>query len=794
MEAKLFENKYGYFKNKGREYVITDPKTPRPWANVISNGDYSFIISQTGGGYSWRGNSVENRITRSFQDVIKDNWGKYLYIRDEESKDFWSAAFKPTCKEAEDYKVTHGIGYSKIEEKYKGIKSALTMYVVPNAPMEIWHVKIENLDNKDRELSIMSYIEWCLGTSPDEHREFHKIFVDNEYEEDINGFLTTKCLWLLQNEKGQNNNRDWEYAAFHTCSEKPFSYDGDKESFIGMYGSEASPKAMEEEELQKNTGRFFDPIASLQIKIKLKKGEAKEIVFTLGAADNKDEAVKLSKKYNHVEEAKKAYEEVEKFWEPFINNEEVKTPDEALNIMTNVWLKYQAISCRIWGKSAYYQVSGGFGFRDQLQDCQIFLSSVPEYAKKQILMHAKKQKTDGTVYHWWMTLSGKGPETRCSDDLLWLPYITISYIKETGDFGILKDEAAFIDSCNKESIYVHCKKSIEKAFTRFSKRGIPLIGENDWNDGISAAGWDWKGESFWLGEFLYKILKDFIKISKEMKDDAFLEKCTLKMKALKEDINKYGWNGNWYIGATTDSGEELGAKENESGFIYLNPQIWAVISGISDEERGKEAMNSVTKYLFKDYGTLLLFPAYTKVREDIGYITRYAPGLRENGGVYSHAATWAVEAYIKMGEPERAYDLYRRICPPNRSSDIDKYKGEPYVMPGNSDGPQSPNYGRGSWTWYTGSAQWLHNVATNWILGIRADFDGLIIDPAIPSKWNGFKMKRKFRNSTYIINVENPSHVNRGVSKIYLDGKLIEGNILKELSDEKIHEVKVIMG
>lgn len=794
MENKLFQNKYGYFINNGREYVITTPKTPRPWANVISNGDYAFMISQTGGGYSWRGNSAENRITRSYQDVIKDNWGKYLYIRDDVSNEFWSAAWKPVCKESEEYKVTHGVGYSMIEQKYSNIRTELIMYVVPDAPMEIWKLRIKNEGSEERKLSIMSYFEWCLGTSPDEHREFHKIFIDNEYREDINGFLTTKCLWLLQNEKGQHNNRNWEYAAFHTCSEKPTSYDGDKESFLGLYGSEAQPEAMDKKELDRNIGRFFDAIASLHVKIELKGGEEKEIIFTLGAADNKEEAVNLAKKYNNVEEAKACFEKVYEFWKPFIDSEKVKTPDEGLNIMTNIWLKYQAISCRIWGKSAYYQVSGGYGFRDQLQDCQVFLTSVPEYTRKQILLHASKQKSDGTVYHWWMTISGKGPETKCSDDLLWLSFITTSYLKETNDFSILNEKVKFYDNNEEATIYEHCKRAIEKVFTRFSDRGIPLIGENDWNDGLSAVGWDWKGESFWLGEFLYIILGDFSEISKRFGNSGFSRICINKMEDLKVALNKYGWNGEWYLQATTDAGEEIGSKNNEEGFIFLNPQTWAILSGIADEDKARKAINSVTKYLFKDYGTLLLYPAYSKVREDIGYITRYAAGLRENGGVYSHAATWAVSAYVMMGEEEKAYELYRKICPPNRSIDIEQYKAEPYVMPGNSDGPQSPNYGRGSWTWYTGSAQWLQRVVVNYILGIRADYDGLLVDPAIPKAWGGFTIERRFRNSIYLINVENPNGVNRGVKEMYLDGKRLEGNKLPELNDGLKHEVRVLMG
>ncbi|KHO63084.1 glycosyl transferase family 36 [Thermoanaerobacter sp. YS13] len=790
---KMFENQYGYFSEDGREYVIKTPKTPRPWVNVISNGDYSFIVSQTGSGFSWRGNAVENRLTRYSQDIIKDEWGKYIYIRDEESKEFWSASWKPVCSEPDFYEVRHGIGYSVITQTKNGIKSSLKMFVAPYEPVELWELTLTNETDRKRVLNLFTYLEWNLGFGHDEHREFHKIFIDTKYEKDINGFIVNKYLWGLANKKGQHNNRSWEYVAFHTTSEVPVSYDGDKESFIGMYGSQANPKAMEEKFLKKNTGRFGDAIGALQVEVVLDPGETKKIAFTLGCADNLTEALELSRKYNNVTEVENAFEKVKEFWSRFIDSEKINTPDDGMNIMTNIWLKYQAISCRIWGKAAYYQISGGYGYRDQLQDSMIFLESIPEYTKRQILMHASKQKRDGTVLHWWMTISGNGPETKCSDDLLWLPFITINYLKETNDFDILNEVVPFLDG-NEGNLYEHCKRSIERAFMRFSPRGVPLIGENDWNDGLSAVGWDWKGESFWLGEFLYVILEDFKYIARKIGDIKFANKCDDVQNTLKDSINRFGWDGEWYLQATTDEGEKVGSKENDEGFIYLNPQTWAVISGIADPERSKVCMESVSKYLLRDYGTLLLYPAYSKVREDIGYITRYAPGLRENGGVYTHAATWSIIAYILINQIDKAYEVYRKICPPNRSSNIEHYKAEPYVLPGNTDGPQSHNYGRGSWTWYTGSAQWLHRVATNWILGVRADYDGLIVDPAIPAEWEGFTYTRKFRNSIYNIVVENKEHVQKGVKEIYIDGKLIEGNKIPDLNDGKTHEVKVIMG
>ncbi|CCQ97006.1 putative phosphorylase [[Clostridium] ultunense Esp] len=791
---RYFENKYGYFTAGGKEYVITNPRTPKPWINVISNGDYSIMVSQTGGGYSWRGNAGQNRITRAFQDLVKDPWGKYLYIRDLDSGKFWSATWKPVMAEYTRYEVHHGIGYSLFLHETENIESALRVFVVPDQPVEVMDLTLANRDHVVRHLDVTSYFEWALGFAPDEHREFHKIFIDSVFDEEVNGFLVKKYLWGFPDEKGRANNVDWEYIAFHGVSEPVKSYDGDKESFIGLYGDEKDPAAMHAEKLAKRTGRFVDAAASLQVEVELKPGEEKRILFTIGAAKKGVEDPKeLLKRYTRIEAGEEAFKSVVKFWEELIRPEQVDTPDPAMNFMTNIWLKYQSISCRLWGKSAYYQTSAGYGYRDQLQDSQIFLTSKPEWTKKQILLHASQQFNEGDVLHWWFTIRGGGPRTRCSDDLLWLPFITDAYVKETKDFSIYEEVIPFLDG-GEGTLYEHCKRAIERAFSKFSPRGIPLMGDHDWNDGLSAVGNEWKGESFWVGEFLYLILKEFLPISERFQDDRFAEKIKDVLISLKESINRYGWDGEWYLQATTDGWVKVGSRENEEGQIFLNPQTWAVISGIAEEEKGRRAMEAVTKYLLKDYGTLLLYPAYTKPRTDIGYITRYAPGLRENGGVYTHAATWSVWAYTLIGEPELAYEAYRRICPPNRSKDPDQYMAEPYVTPGNSDGPLSPYYGRGGWTWYTGSSQWLQWVATHWILGVRPTLEGLLVDPSIPKEWEGFTYRRPFRGATYTIEVKNPDHVNRGVKELYVDGNPVEGNLIPDLADGKDHHVLVIMG
>lgn len=791
---RKFENPYGYFIDSGREYVITTPLTPRPWGNVISNGDYSMMVSQTGSGYSWRGNAGQNRITRSFQDLIRDNWGKYFYIRDLKRHVYWSAAYKPVMREYQRFEVIHGLGYSRFIQQIEDIESVLTVFVAADAPLEVMQITLTNRSAEARELDLTSYAEWGLGFAPDEHREFHKLFIETTADASKQAVFARKCLWGFPDDKGRHNNVDWPYTAFMAVSEPLKSFDCDKESFLGLYNNDDRPSAMTDPQLAGRTGRFNDSIAALQVAVSLQPGESKTVVFTLGAAeDGREDAHDLIARYTSVEKSEQAFSAVQAFWSGFVDAERVETPDEALNFMTNFWSKYQAISCRIWGKSAFYQVSAGYGFRDQLQDSQVFLESQPDHARKQLLMHAAQQFIEGDVLHWWFSIRGGGPRTNCSDDLLWLPFILNSYLLETADTTIL-DEAIPYLNAPAEPIYDHCKRAIERSFSRFSPRGVPLMGDHDWNDGLSAVGTMLKGESFWVAEFLYMILGSFAPLARKRGDERFAERCDVVRESVKEALDRHGWDGSWYLQATTDDGLKLGSHENEEGKIFLMPNIWAVISGAADDSRAQTAMASVTEYLLKDYGTLLNYPAFTKPRPDVGYVTRYAPGLRENGGVYTHAATWSVWAYAQAGQPELAYEAYRRICPPNRSADINTYKAEPYVTPGNIDGPISEFFGRGGWTWYTGSAQWIHRMATYWILGIRPQEDGLLIDPAIPAHWDGYKVTRRFRNATYEIDVQNPQHVNGGVRSVTVDGVPYEGNLLPVFADGKTHPVQVVIG
>ena len=773
---KSFKTKYGYFSQDGKEYIITTPRTPRPWINVISNGDYGMTISQTGSGYSWRTHAQLNRLTRWEQDLIKDEWGKYIYLRDEKGN-VWSAGWKPVCHEPERYVCRHGIGYSVIESLNFGVNSTLLMFVPNDEPLEIWKLTLRNQTKKTKQLHLFSFFEWCLGQSPDWHREFHKSFMETSYDAKLYALFATKRLWEIPTDRGHWN-ADWGYIAFHSCHVKPASYDGDKETFLGMYGNQRSPEAVRAGKLRKRTGNLLDPIASLHLTLTLEPQEQKTVCFTLGAAGSKDEATNHLKKYRSLDEVDAAFDNVRQRWNDLLSTVEIDTPDEAMNLMLNTWLKYQAISGRLWGRTAYYQTGGAIGFRDQLQDSQIFLPIDSERTKQQILLHARHQFQDGTVYHWWHPLSELGLHNKVFDNLLWLPFAVTNYLNETNDFNILESREPFVDDANMASLYDHCIRAITKALERFSNRGLPLIGAGDWNDGLSAVGLEMKGESVWLGHFIHRLLGDFAVIAEKRRDEEPARMYRERAQRLNEAINTHAWDGEWYYRATKDNGERIGSQSNLEGKIYLNAQTWAVIAGVADHARAEKVMNEVEKNLEYKAGPLLLYPAYKTPDKEIGYLTRYAAGMRENGGVYTHAATWAVIAEAMLGRGEAAYRMFSKLNPINRGRKPDEYVAEPYVTSGNIEGPDSKFYGRGGWTWYTGSAAWLFKAGLEWILGIRPTYAGLVIDPCIPAAWKGFKARRHFRGAVYHIEVQNPERVNCGVKEILVDGEKYAENCL----------------
>jgi cellobiose phosphorylase len=795
-----FPNQYGYFSEDGREFIINSPETPRPWTNIISNGNYGLSISQAGGGFSWLTHVNLNRITRWNQDLIRDDWGKWLYLRDIDNGDFFSLAYQPVQASFKKYQVKHGLGYTQFIQDFQYFRSEWTLFAALTDPLEIWICTINNISRRTKNFQLVSYFEWNLGAAPDSHREFHKIFIETSFDKKLNSLLATKYLWEVPTDRGHWNT-EWPYLAFFTSGNKADDWDTSKDSLIGRLGSFQNPRGIKSGQFTRSSGRFLDAASSLAINIQLQAGETKSIVFLLGAIPfdhNYPDTSLIStyiQKYAGIKNAKRELNIVQKYWDRLIKQVQVKTPDASFDLLTNVWLKYQVISGHLSARTGYYQQSGAYGYRDQLQSSQIWLLLEPQRMLVQAKLNAKHQFHNGTVLHWWHPLTEKGLPTRMTDDLLWLPYMLSRYFDEVGDFSALLEKVPFYDQ-GEATLQDHCLRAIQVVLDRFSPRGLPLIGEGDWCDGFSAVGLDWKGESIWLGMFLFVILKSWAEILEKYSPYPDLPKTQLyrqRAEQLKTAINTHGWNGSWYIAATKDNGTPIGDPSQKDGKIYLMSQTWAILSGVANEERKAKVIEALTRYLENDNGFQLLAPAFRKADPEIGYITRYAPGVRENGGVYTHAATWGVMALAQAGRADDAFRIFRKLNPIVQTCEnVQRYVAEPYVLPGNIDGQDSENYGRAGWTWYTGSAGWLFTIAFESICGLQATVGGLRLNPCLPAAWPRIEMRRIFRNADYHISIENPHHLSTGIKELFLNGKKIKGNIIPPQSGG-IHEVKAIL-
>jgi cellobiose phosphorylase len=789
-----FRTAYGHFSPDGREYVITRPDTPRPWVNVICPASYGTVISQAGSGYSWLDHASFNRVTRWEQDLVRDAWGKYLFARDRDSGKAWSLTWQPMQVERARYECRHGVGYSTFRAVCDGIETTYTIFVPPGAPLEIWRIEIANRTNRPRHLDLFSYLEWNLGPAPDSHREFHRLFIETEFVPAAHALLATKRLnTIAEHGVGQPWNVEWPHVAFHAASVRPAAFESDKEKFLGRYGSLSKPQAVTAGRLSRTTGKWQDGIGSLQVAVTLPAGASRGVVFTLGVAATRAEAVRLSKRYHTANAVERSWQATRRHWNKFLSPLEVETPDPSFDALTNVWLKYQAISSRLWGRTGYFQPGGAYGFRDQLQDSLVFLPLAPAHTRRQILLHAAHQFQDGTAWHWWHPLTEEGLRKPLNDDLLWLPFVTCQYLRETADFAILDERVRYLANDGRASreagtLYEHCRRAIDSFWTRLSPRGVPRMGAGDWNDGLSAIGRELKSESVWLAHFLIGVLDEWVELEqrRSVPDRAVMRRYAREAAKMRRAVNRHFWDGNWYVRATKDSGEKIGSRRNRDGRIYLNAQVWAILSKVVTPARLPRVLRSMEKHLYREYGPLLLSPAYRTPDASIGYLTRYAPGARENGGLYTHAGVWAVQAECAIGRSRQAWKLYRSFQPVRRGLDPDHYAVEPYVMAGNVDGPESPHFGRGGWTWYTGSAAWMFRISTEWLLGVRPDWEGLRIRPCLPPEWKGFHMRRSFRGARYDIEV-----VRGRRDEVSVDGKRLASDLVPAFADGRTHRVLV---
>jgi len=697
--------------------------------------------------------------------------------------------------------IRHGLGYTTFEHKSNGISQSLTLFVPNNDSIKINLLKIKNTSSDKRKLSVYYYIRPVLGVS----------------EEISNQYIATKMDEKSRIITMQNSfNGDFPGRIGYVATSEPIhSYTCNREEFVGVNGSMKKPVSLERVSLSNTWGVGYDPCVAIQVIVELEVGEEKEITFLLGLTKDKDEIVELVNKYREIDNSKSELDNTKNSWVERLETIQVKTPDLSMNLMLNYWLMYQTISCRIWGRSAFYQSGGAYGFRDQLQDTMNTIYLMPEMAKEQILLHCKHQFIEGDVQHWWHpSEEERGIRTRFSDDLLWLPFATAEYIRHTQDYDILNEETHFLEgehlvegvdekytkpdtSAEKASVYNHCIRAIEHAL-KFGENGIPLMGSGDWNDGMNTVGNKGKGESVWLGWFLYSILNSFSSIVKDMNEPDRANRYTELAKKIANAIEKNAWDGAWYLRAFYDDGSPLGASKNAECIIDSLAQSWSIISGGGKLDRSKLAMESVDKNLIKkEEGLILLFtPPFDKSDQNPGYIKAYVPGVRENGGQYTHAATWVINAYAMLGEGDKACKLFNAINPINHSRtslECATYKVEPYVMAADVYAV-SPHIGRGGWTWYTGAAGWMYRVGIEHILGFKKEGNKLRIDPCIPKDWKEFNIKYKYGSTTYNIQVKNPDGVNGNVEQIIVDGQVIEEKIIVLSNKENEHNVEILLG
>ena len=795
----IFANGTGGFTQDGREYVIELPPgrhTPAPWVNVIANPRLGTVVSESGSAYTWYGNAQLCRLTPWSDDPVSDASGEVIFIRDEPSGRFFSPMPWPH-ESGTAYACRHGFGYSVFEHSEYGLRSEVTTYVAVAAPVKFLVVKIKNLRARSRTVSVFASVDLVLG----DLKARQAMHVVAELEPLTGAILA----------KNSFNNEFASSVAFFDCSEAKRSVSGDRAEFLGRNGDPSNPAALRLRQLSGRLGPGLDPCAAIQTRVELAGGAERTIVFILGAGASVAEAVALIEHHKGVGAARVALEEVWRHWNDKLGVLYAETPDAALDVLMNGWLPYQVLSCRMWGRSGAYQSGGAYGFRDQLQDCLALLHEVPELAREHILRCAERQFVEGDVQHWWHPPGGRGVRTRCSDDYLWLPYAVSRYVTFTGDTGVLDEQVTYLTgrplnegeesyfdlpgrSDQVGTIYEHCTRSIVHALQR-GAHGLPLMGSGDWNDGMNRVGHLGKGESVWLGIFLHEVLSRFAAVAERRGDEAFARRCLASATELAGQIDVYGWDGQWYRRAYFDNGEPLGSAQNAQCRIDSLPQSWATIAQVGDPLHRRLALDSMWDELVREDLQIvqLLTPPFDRSGLEPGYIKGYPPGVRENGGQYTHAAVWAAMALALAGRNDQASTLVSLLNPINHALDptaVERYKVEPYVLAADIYS-QPPHAGRGGWTWYTGSAAWLYRLLHEVVFGIERQAETLRLRPRAPASWAHFKLHYRYYQTFYhLVFTQDPTHP--GTVALTLDGQSLPDDTLKLVNDQREHTVEVL--
>jgi len=800
-----FFNGLGGFAGHGREYVTVleqGQRTPAPWVNIIANPDFGFQVSESGAGYTWSSNSQENQLTPWSNDPVCDAPGEAFYLRDEETGELWTPTALPIRIEDTRYTARHGHGYSRFEQNSHGILSELLQFVSWDDPVKISTLILENRSPRARKLSVTGYVEWVLGTS----RASSAPFVVTE-SDPASGALFAGNPW---------NAEFGKRIAFVDCAGRQSSWTGDRTEFIGRNGSLAQPAALRAgAALSNRTGAGLDPCGALQTAVELAPGERVQLTFTLGQAEDRQAARNLVARYR-VLDPSALLSQVTANWDQILTKVQVETPDRATDLMLNGWLLYQVLACRMWARTAFYQASGAYGFRDQLQDCMALNIARPDLARAHLLRCAARQFIEGDVQHWWHPPGGSGVRTHISDDRIWLPYAVAEYVSVTGDLPVLDETVQFLEgaavkadqpdayfapalSAQTGTLFEHCVRAIDCSLAN-GVHSLPLMGGGDWNDGMNRVGYQGKGESVWLGWFLYATLSQFTSLASARGDQAAAARWQAHAAALRIALQDHAWDGAWYRRAYFDDGTPLGSAGDMECRIDSLAQSWSVMSGAADATRQRRAMQSVAQHLIRpdDDLVLLLTPPFDKMPHDPGYIKGYLPGVRENGGQYTHAAAWCAIAYAMLADGDRAAALFNMLNPINHAATragVETYKVEPYVVAGDIYAAAT-HVGRGGWAWYTGSAGWLYRCGIESILGLQKRGDSLTIDPCIPHAWRSFRLDYRHGTARYLVTVDNPHGATKGVASLQLDGMPLPSQALSVplVDDGKLHRVHVVMG
>ena len=767
--------RYGYFDDRNKEYVIDNPATPMSWVNYLGADEYCGIISNNASGYSFYKSPKSGRLTRfRFNSIPMDRPGRYIYLRDNEKGDYWSATWQPVAKPNSEFtsKCSHGLGYTRFEGEYKGISTNYRVFVPVDKPIEFWELEIENKTEITKDISIFAYNEWCFWDMNQDLSNFQYILYTCRMG-CIEGIIDYSIrLWPLKEPKG-----------FMSSSLPVESFDTDRETFIGSYRHEGTPIALERGECSNSIAVGGTPCGALQNKIILRPGEKKYVVYIVGVGDAKDFGSQCRETYSDRKNVNEEFVKVTKYWKERLNKYSCNTPSKEVDSMVNIWNAYQCHTTFNWSRSASFNEAGGrdgIGYRDTNQDILGVVHAIPGKVKNKLVDLLKGQLSTGAAMHSlqplaWSQGEHNIPEDKdiFSDDHLWLLLSVPSYLKETGDLEFLEKVVPYADK-EEGTVYEHLKRALEFSFSKRGPHGLLLGMAADWNDCINLKG---KGESIW-STFLYcRALEEFTTLAKRIckKDD--VEHFEVYKEEVKRNIDSFAWDGAWFLRGYLDSGKPLGGAESDQCKIFINSQTWAVLSGITDPSKSKVAMDSLKLFLATEHGIVKNYPAYKEHDAEIGAITTFPPGLKENGGIFCHANTWAVIAEAMLGRGDRAFEYYMSFLPAAKNEEADKYTMEPYVYSQFITGKEHPyNFGRARNSWLTGTASWSYVAITQYILGIRADYDSLIIDPCIPSSWESFEITREYRDAKLNIKVLNPNKVSKGVNSITINDRTISGN------------------